>query len=171
MANKIVQLQNKAGDNLFPVAGSMKGDSITTAMIQDEAVTPAKIGFSTPLTGVTILYSSGYGSDITVSSDTTIVSTTITLPVKCKVTIVGNCSSTVTSGNSFIDIMADTTRLGRFGINSRSKMADSFAGEAVLDAGTHTLRMRGVLNNSSSTTVGGWPTPWLQWTAIPYSGS
>lgn len=43
MANKIVQLQNKAGDNLFPVAGSMKGDSITTAMIQDGSVTTDKI--------------------------------------------------------------------------------------------------------------------------------
>jgi hypothetical protein len=43
VANKIIQLQNKTGDNLFPVAGSMKGDSVTTAMLQDDAVTNAKI--------------------------------------------------------------------------------------------------------------------------------
>ena len=47
VANKIIQLQNKTGDNLFPVAGSMKGDSVTTAMIQDDAVTNAKIDFTT----------------------------------------------------------------------------------------------------------------------------
>lgn len=44
MANKIVQLQDKTNtDNLFPIAGGMAADSITTAMIQDDAVTNAKI--------------------------------------------------------------------------------------------------------------------------------
>lgn len=47
MAEKIVQLQNKEGDDLFPVAGSMKGDSVATAMIKDDAVTNDKIGWTT----------------------------------------------------------------------------------------------------------------------------
>lgn len=44
MANKVIQLKNKAGtDNLFPIAGGVTQDTITTAMIQDDAVTKAKI--------------------------------------------------------------------------------------------------------------------------------
>lgn len=43
MANIVTQLQNKDGDNLYPLAGGMAADSITTAMIQDGAVTTGKI--------------------------------------------------------------------------------------------------------------------------------
>ncbi len=43
MVNKIVQLQDKEGDSIFPVAGSMAGDSITTQMLQDGAVTADKL--------------------------------------------------------------------------------------------------------------------------------
>lgn len=46
MANKVIQLVNKDGDNLFPIAGGIAADSITTADIQDGAVTPAKIDFT-----------------------------------------------------------------------------------------------------------------------------
>lgn len=46
MANNIVQLQDKAGNNIFPIAGGMAADSITTAMLQDGAVTGGKIGES-----------------------------------------------------------------------------------------------------------------------------
>lgn len=42
MANKVVQLIDNNNDNIFPVAGSMAGDSVTTGMIQDEAVTADK---------------------------------------------------------------------------------------------------------------------------------
>lgn len=59
MANKIVQLEDKAGNNLFPVAGSMKGDSVTTAMLQDGAVTAGKIDFTTVRTDITSLAPSG----------------------------------------------------------------------------------------------------------------
>lgn len=47
MVNKIVQLEDKEGNNVFPVAGSMASDSITTAMLQDGAVTSDKIDFAT----------------------------------------------------------------------------------------------------------------------------
>lgn len=43
MANNIVQLQDKQGNNIFPIAGSMAGDSVTTQMLQDGAVTTDKI--------------------------------------------------------------------------------------------------------------------------------
>lgn len=63
MANKVVQLKNKAGtDSLFPIAGGVTQDTITTAMLQDGAVTSAKVsndiatktyvdGAYTPFTG------------------------------------------------------------------------------------------------------------------------
>lgn len=47
MANKIVQLQNKDGDNIFPVSAGLASDSVTTDMIQDGAVTSAKIDYET----------------------------------------------------------------------------------------------------------------------------
>ena len=47
MANKIVQLQNKDGDNIFPVSAGLASDSITTDMIQDGAVTDEKIDWTT----------------------------------------------------------------------------------------------------------------------------
>lgn len=47
MANKIVQLQNKDGDNIFPVSAGLASDSVTTDMIQDGAVTSDKVDFTT----------------------------------------------------------------------------------------------------------------------------
>ena len=46
MTNKVVQLEDKSGNNLYPLAGGMAADSVTTAMLQDTAVTPAKIDFT-----------------------------------------------------------------------------------------------------------------------------
>ena len=43
MSNQIVQLTDKDTNNIFPVAGSMAGNSIETGMIKDGAVTTAKI--------------------------------------------------------------------------------------------------------------------------------
>ena len=43
MADKIVQLENKDGDNIFPVAGALKSGSVSTSTINDAAVTAAKI--------------------------------------------------------------------------------------------------------------------------------
>lgn len=43
MADKIVQLQDKQGNNVFPITGGMAADSVTTDMIQDGAVTSDKI--------------------------------------------------------------------------------------------------------------------------------
>jgi hypothetical protein len=47
MANNIVQLTDDQNNNIFPVAGGMAGDSITTAMLQDGVVTAAKINSTT----------------------------------------------------------------------------------------------------------------------------
>lgn len=43
MANKIVQLINEDNDNVYPLAGGMAADSITTQMLQDNSVTSDKI--------------------------------------------------------------------------------------------------------------------------------
>lgn len=42
MANNIVQLTDDTNNNIFPIAGGMASDSITTAMLQDGAVTEDK---------------------------------------------------------------------------------------------------------------------------------
>ena len=47
MANKIVQLEDKNNDNIFPIAGGVKDDSVTTAMIKGSAVTSDKIDYTT----------------------------------------------------------------------------------------------------------------------------
>ena len=47
MANKITQLVNKDGDNLYPLSGGLLSDSVTTDMLQDESVTSDKIDWST----------------------------------------------------------------------------------------------------------------------------
>lgn len=48
MSNKIIQLTDKStNDNLYPLAGGMASDSITTAMLQNDAVTAAKASFTT----------------------------------------------------------------------------------------------------------------------------
>lgn len=65
MSNNIVQLVDKDSNNIFPIAGSMAADSITTAMIQDESVTPEKIGVSVSTVSATM--KAGSGSDTTVT--------------------------------------------------------------------------------------------------------
>lgn len=47
MVDKVVQLQDKDANNLYPVAGSLKQGSVTTSTINDGAVTAAKIDTST----------------------------------------------------------------------------------------------------------------------------
>lgn len=60
MADKIVQLQNEDGDNIFPICRGLGNDTVTTAAIQNGAVTDDKIDWSTaskiytsPLTSTT----------------------------------------------------------------------------------------------------------------------
>lgn len=43
MADVITTLQNKGGDNVFPIAGGLASNTVTTAMLQSNAVTTAKI--------------------------------------------------------------------------------------------------------------------------------
>ena len=47
MANKITQLVNESGDNLYPLAGGMAADSIDTEMLKDGSVTSDKIDSAT----------------------------------------------------------------------------------------------------------------------------
>ena len=47
MANKITQLVNESGDNLYPLAGGMAADSIDTEMLKDGSVTSDKIDWAT----------------------------------------------------------------------------------------------------------------------------
>jgi hypothetical protein len=47
MANKITQLVNESGDNLYPLAGGMAADSIGTEMLKDGSVTSDKIDYTT----------------------------------------------------------------------------------------------------------------------------
>lgn len=64
MANNIVQLIDKDNNNIFPVAGSMAGDSVTTSMIQDNAVTSAKIKTEVlDLTSLTLAGGYNWGAD------------------------------------------------------------------------------------------------------------
>lgn len=46
MANKIVQLQDESGDNIFPVAGGLASGSVTTSTINNGAVTADKLNLS-----------------------------------------------------------------------------------------------------------------------------
>ena len=47
MTEKIVQLIDNEGDNIYPVAGALKSGSVTTSTIANNAVTAPKIDFST----------------------------------------------------------------------------------------------------------------------------
>lgn len=47
MSNNIVQLEDKDGNNVFPVAGSLAANSIETTMLKDGSVTSDKIDFTT----------------------------------------------------------------------------------------------------------------------------
>lgn len=47
MTNKITQLVNESGDNLYPLAGGMAADSIGTEMLKDGSVTSDKIDWMT----------------------------------------------------------------------------------------------------------------------------
>lgn len=44
MADIVDTLRNSNGDNVFPIAGGMKANSINTSMVQDGSVTNAKLG-------------------------------------------------------------------------------------------------------------------------------
>lgn len=47
MADKIVQLQDEDGNNIFPLARGLGSDTVSTATIQNGAVTAAKIDLTT----------------------------------------------------------------------------------------------------------------------------
>lgn len=60
MSNKIVQLKDKTfTDNIYPIAGGMAADSITTQMLKDNSVTSDKVDSAT-LDMSTITPASGY---------------------------------------------------------------------------------------------------------------
>lgn len=57
MANIVDTLQNNSGDNIFPIAGGMMADSITSSMVKSSAITTAKIA-NTAVTDAKIDWSS-----------------------------------------------------------------------------------------------------------------
>lgn len=64
MSNKIVQLKDKTfTDNIYPIAGGMAADSITTQMLKDNSVTSDKIDSATLLKGDVTL-ASGYNISV-----------------------------------------------------------------------------------------------------------
>lgn len=66
MANNIAQLKDYNDNNIFPIAGGMVADSVTTQMLQDGSVTSDKIDWATQ----TINLSSYAASGATVSRAT-----------------------------------------------------------------------------------------------------
>lgn len=101
MADKVVQLEDKTGDNLYPLAGGMAANSITTAMLQDGAVTGDKLG-----TGVATVAKSGSYTDL--SNKPTIPSVsagTITFtPASGYTTMRSSCGYAVIAGKTIVSI-------------------------------------------------------------------
>lgn len=60
MSNQVVQLTDANNNNLFPLAGGMAADSITTNMIQDDAITDDKIDWSSTVQEGTITMTTGW---------------------------------------------------------------------------------------------------------------
>lgn len=65
MANKITQLVNESGDNLYPLAGGMAADSIGTEMLKDGSVTSDKIDWTTmSSSAITVTKNSTYVGNV-----------------------------------------------------------------------------------------------------------
>lgn len=67
MAEKIVQLIDNQGNNVYPVAGSMKQGSVTTNMLNDGAVTADKIDDGA-VTNAKIDYSTIQGGNVPIAT-------------------------------------------------------------------------------------------------------
>lgn len=78
MADRIVQLKDNQGNNVYPVAGSMKQGSITTNMLNDGIVTEAKLANNSIVSTsqITVTY---YGGINTAGNSTTRNANLITL--------------------------------------------------------------------------------------------
>lgn len=166
MANKIVQLEDKAGNNLFPVAGSMKGDSITTAMIQDKAVTYDKMDYSNMKPAyATKTWNRGSitsdQGDAAISGDYTADTDLITIKITPRKTglvrIFANVPMVGTGGTAFVDIYIDGSQVRRMSTPSANTIAlysviGGYIGE--LSVGVeHTIKVRLAKNNTSKMTV------------------
>ena len=66
MANQIVQLTDDSNNNIFPIAGGMASNSVTTNMLQDGAVNVAKLG---NFTGNNAIYTTPNISPVSDSPD------------------------------------------------------------------------------------------------------
>lgn len=60
MSNQVVQLTDANNNNLFPLAGGMAANSITTNMVQDDAITDGKIDWSSTVQEGTITMNTGW---------------------------------------------------------------------------------------------------------------
>lgn len=154
MANKTVQLTNEDGDNLYPLAGGMAADSITTAMVQDGAVTSDKIDWTTPayLSLVTGLNDSVSWSG---GGDTVLLSGTITLSKNSRLYINGTTVMLLTGMGARLSINVD-------GSSVQNTIYTSVHGDYVtltaqlmlaLTAGTHTVSL--VVRPDNDASAGG----------------
>ena len=92
MANKIVQLKDKTyTDNIYPIAGGMAANSITTQMLQDNSVTSDKTGFTVSNVSLTIAGKAVTGKKLDLGNGVVIVG--------CHATLTG---MTTTSDNTSV---------------------------------------------------------------------
>ena len=90
MADKIVTLIDNEGTNIYPVAGAVKEGSVTTSTIADDAITPAKIDFSTFNVILSAITIRGSYSDATAPSNTQISLDTVQASYGDKLTLSSN---------------------------------------------------------------------------------
>lgn len=125
MANIVTQLQNKDGDNLYPLAGGMAADSITTEMLQDAAVTSDKIDFTT--------YSKIVAS---LSSNTSVSVSSQNIYTSNQVYIKGNGLSIDANGKIAVSGTVSTVRIGGMVTFSGTVPADAIIHIAVIKNGS-----------------------------------
>lgn len=170
MADKIVQLMDKTKtDNWFPIAGGMAADSITTAMVQDKAVTYDKMDYSTmmPAYAAKTWNRGSIASDQgdaaiagDYTGDTDLITIKITPRKTGVVKIFTNVPVLGTGGTAFVDIYIDGSQVRRMAAPSANTVAvfsviGGYIGE--LSVGVeHTIKVRLAKNNTSKMTVYGY---------------
>lgn len=114
MANNIVQLQDKSGDNIYPISGGTVQGAITNGMLADGAVTSDKIDFTSFIFAPGVRHQVGMTSNdkpiyrtlvtATVASDATTGSVTIPTDIIPENSTIINITGSVTLGNDVASI-------------------------------------------------------------------
>lgn len=138
MANKITQLVNESGDNLYPLAGGMAADSIGTEMLKDGAVTSDKIDYTTyDWTGgggavtlhafgkiVTVsLNVAGFSNDPTIAASDADPFTVTTLPIAPSEVLRGPTNCMTSSNVNVPDIFFEVSTGGILRLRNYSSSA------------------------------------------------